>query len=339
MSHLSNYIRLIALLLAVGLAGRAHGQAAPAADTARPKTYTYTETMPVFPAQEPADSARTPMQRVIHYLNSDLHFPATALRDGVQGKVYFSFVIDTRGRVVNIRLVQGLRADVDAEVLRVAHRLDSIRWRPGTQNGRPVQVAFTAPISFSVQGGRPRPGVPGTDSLDLPRFTRLKLFSSGWNLAKAPPADAGVIYGTCLQRLGAGSGGFGQYVRLVNLSTGQVFRINVKPTLRARRENPFCYSLPPGRYALSQYEFFGGGLLPELRAERLRRPRPQPGPSVAATRYEFTLVAGQLHYVGTWNFANENDPIFLNEKGLLDPALQADYPTANLVEARVALPH
>jgi hypothetical protein len=59
---------------------------------------------------------------------------------------------------------------------------------------------------------------------------------------------------------------------------------------------------------------------------------------VAATRYLFTIGAGQVHYVGTWNFANQHEPLFLNEKALLDPALLADYPQANLNSASVAIP-
>jgi len=326
------------LLLA---AAAARGQALPAApaDSARPsRPYTYTEQLPVFPPQEAADSARTSQQRVIRFLNKDLHFPAKALRDGVQGKVYFKFVVDAQGHTTSIQLARGLRADVDAEVLRDARRLEAIQWRPGTQNGRPVAVAFTVPITFSVQGGRP--GAAQGDSLDLPRFSGFKLPTSTWNLAKAPPANRAVLYGTCLQRLGAGSGGIGQYVRVVNLSTGQVFRFNVKPALRGRRENSFCYALPAGRYALSQYEFNHSNLVLDFRAERLLKPSPraQSAPGVAATRYVFTLLPGQLHYVGTWNFANENEPIFLNEKELLDPSLQADYPAALLPTARLAMP-
>ena len=323
--------RWIFLLLA-GLAGHAYGQAVPpATDTAKVKKYVYIEKMPVFPGMESADSTRSAMQRVVHFLNSDLHFPAKALRDGVQGRVLFSFVVNEQGRTTDIKLVRGLRADVDAEVLRNAHRLEDIQWRPGTQNERPVRVAFTVPISFTVHGGGVRPGVPGSDSLDLPRFTKLKLPTGSWNLAKAPAAGYGIIYGSCLQRLGFSSGGLGQYVRLVNLSTGQVFRINVKPLVRSRRENPFCYALPAGRYALSQYEYGYGN-------ERLLKPA-SPAHGVAASRFLFTIAAGQLYYVGTWNFANENEPLFLQEKELLDPVLQAEFPTADLASARLAIPH
>lgn len=326
---------LLALALA---AGPACGQAPVASPADTTRHYTYTERMPVFPAQERADSARPTMQRVIRFLNKDLHFPAKALRDGVQGKVYLTFVVDEHGHTADIKVAKGLRADVDAEVLRAAQRLAAIQWQPGTQNGRPVRVGFTAPVSFSVSGGRPpRPGVPGTDSLDLPQFNNMKLPSASWNLNKPAPAGKGVLYGSCLQRLGFSSGGLGQYVRLVNLSTGQVFRLNVKPALRSRRENPFCYALPAGRYALSQYEF--GSSPYTLQVERLLKAQPAAAAGAEATRYVFSLLPGQVHYVGTWNFANANEPLFILEKELLDPIIQSEYPAANLAGALVALPH
>ena len=42
-----------------------------------------------------------------------------------------------------------------AQALRNAHRLDAIQWEPGTQNGRPVTVSFTVPISVNINGKRP----------------------------------------------------------------------------------------------------------------------------------------------------------------------------------------
>jgi len=319
------------LLLLLGRAGQAYGQAAPPADTTHRQPYRYVETMPVFPAQERSDSARTPMQRVMHFLNKDLHFPAKALRDGVQGKVFFSFTVDAGGRAGNIKLVQGLREDVDAEVLRVAHRLDSIRWRPGTQNGRPVQVAFTVPITFSVQGGPVRPGVQGADSLDLPRFHRARLPVSLWGLRHPVPTRQGLIYGACLPRAG-GSDALGHYVRVVNLTTGEAFRLPVKPALHLQRADAFYYALPPGRYALSEYEFGPP-------AERLARRPARPGSAVAATRYVFEVTAGQLHYVGTWNLANANEALFLDEKDLLDAVLQPQSAALHFEAARRAIPH
>ncbi|WP_191906292.1 energy transducer TonB [Hymenobacter baengnokdamensis] len=319
------------------LAGRgAYGQAyPPAADTSHAKKYTYVERMPVFPAYEAADSTRSSSQRVIRFLNKGLHFPLQAVRDGVTGRVFFSFAVDAQGRTTDIRLVKGLRADVDSSVMRNARRLGTIRWQPGIQNGRPVRVSFTVPISFNVQ-----PGVP-LDSLDLGPYHSLALPLVSWSGTQARiPAGKGVVYGSCLQRLSVNSLGMGQYVRLVNLTTHKAVRINVKPILKSRRESTFCYALPAGRYALYQYEYpdpVWGSF--KLHLENLRKPLAHsPTAALRATRYCFTVQAGQLHYLGTWNLANEREPLFMNEKELLDTAIRQDFQGLELGTARLAIP-
>ena len=247
MRHFCTFFGSFVLL---ALIKNAHGQTKPPA--AGPKTYTYIEAMSVFPGLAPGDSARSDNQRVVKFINDGIRFPPEALRDGVQGRVSFSFTVNAQGRTTDIKLVQGIRADVDAEVLRNAHRLDRIQWRPGTQNGRPVSVVFTVPISFNVFTN-----VSMGDSLDWGPYHRLVLPLPGWS-GKRPhlPAGKGLVYGSCLQRLGGSNTlGQGQYVRLVNLTTRKSFRLNVKPILNTVRENAFCYALPTGRYALSVYKF------------------------------------------------------------------------------------
>ena len=295
--------------------------------------------MPVFPAQEAADSTRSSFERLKNFLEKDKIFPARALRDGVQGQVKFSFAVDAQGRTTDIQLVQGLRADVDSAVLRSARRLAAIRWQPGTQDGRPVRVAYTVPLTFSVDAVRRDSGP--LDSLDLGPYQKLVLPLGSWagRLARLP-AGKGFIYGSCLQRLGPNGLGMGQYVRLVNLTTGKAVRLNVKPALKSRRENAFYYALPAGRYALFIYEYPDPVLGAfDLHAESLRKPAArQLAPGLGATRYQFVVQAGQLHYVGTWNLANEHEPLFLDEKALLDAALQPELPDLPLETARLAIP-
>jgi TonB family protein len=314
---LSLIIWLMASLPAFGQASR------PPADSAKPSTYT--ERVPIFPGGDSTD-ARASFSRFKRFLEDSLQLPPLTQRDQVRGQVFLSFAVTAAGRTTDLHIAKGLRADIDSAVLRHARRLRRVRWRPGTQQGRPVRVAFTVPLSFNLP-----PSGLAPDSLDLPRFTKLRLPLAAWSLSRADiPAGKGIIYGTCLQRLGFSSGGLPQYVQVVNLSTGQVFRLGVKPTLRSRRENRFCYALPAGRYALREYEFG--------QFERLARPVTGPGPTVAATRYVFTLAAGQLHYVGTWNLTSAGEPLFLNEKTTLDAALHADFPAVNFSAAQVAIP-
>lgn len=332
--------QLAGLLLSF-LTTAAFAQTPVPADSARPKHYTYTEKMPVFPVLAPADSALPSGQRFKRFLNADVHFPARALRDGVAGQVFFSFAVNAQGRVQDIKLVKGLRDDVDAEVLRNAHRLDAIQWEPGTQNGRPVTVMFTVPISFNITGKQS--AQPLGDSLDTGLYQRQLAFPvSGWDSKRwLAPKGKGLIYGSCLQRLGGSSSlGSAEYVRLVNLTTHKSVSFSVKPAMKSRRENAFFYALPAGRYALHLYVYPDKIWGPyRMYFENLRKPiAPAPNAPLRATRYEFTVESGQVHYVGTWNLANENTPEFLNEKYLIDPAIQAAFPQFSFKDAIVSLP-
>ncbi|UOQ74685.1 energy transducer TonB [Hymenobacter cellulosilyticus] len=295
------------------------GQTKPANPaTAAPKPYTYTEAMPVFPGGQP---------RLLALIRDSLRYPPQALRDGLQGKVVLSFTVDSTGAFTKLKLDKGLRADLDAEALRLLRQLAPIRWQPGTQNGRPVAVVYTVPVTFSLTQ-EPQP--LAADSLDLAPGRAIVFPTSSWPGGRtALPADKGVIYGSFVQRLGFSSGGLAQYVRLHNLTTHKVVRILVKPVMRSRQENEFCVALPPGRYALYSYEYSYG-------VEQIRKPRN--GPTLSDTRFIFEVRPGQLHYVGTWNMRQPLQPEFKPDKATLDQRLQPDNPGLPLPQAIVALP-
>ena len=165
------FATLVGLLL-LTLPSRA--QTAPVADSTRPKTYTYTEKMPVFPVLAPGDSAVPSNQRFLQFLQDSLRVLPQLARNGVRSRASFSFTINAQGRTENIKLVRGLRADADAEVLRNAHRLDAIQWEPGTQNSRSVTVSFMVPISFNINSKRS--DQPLGDSLDTGPYQRQMAF-------------------------------------------------------------------------------------------------------------------------------------------------------------------
>lgn len=289
---------------------------AQSADTTRHRVG-YQETMPVFPGGPKA---------LMKLVTDSLRYPPEALRDGIQGKVLLAFVVDSTGHVTKITVKQGLRADLDAEALRAAQRLRAVQWQPGTQNRRPVNVFFTVPLTFGIN--TTSAGAPA-DSLDLFPGPALVLPSRSWSTRQGKiPADKGVIYGHCLQRLGFSSGGLPQYVRLLNLTTGKFYRILVKPAVRSRSENEFCVALPPGRYALQWYEYSYG-------TEALRKASRGP---LTDRRFTFTLLPGQLHYVGKWDFTQPNAPRFLSEKAVLDARLGPDDQKL-YQEAVTTLPH
>ncbi len=83
------------------------------------------------------------------YIAESLRFPATAAEYGYQGLVYVSFVVSTKGKVTDVKLVRGIHKELDDEAIRVVKSLPD--FEPGKQRGKPVRVEFTLPIRFVLK--------------------------------------------------------------------------------------------------------------------------------------------------------------------------------------------
>jgi periplasmic protein TonB len=80
------------------------------------------------------------------YLAEHIRYPDMARENGIQGRVYVQFVVNTKGKITNAVVVRGIDPSCDKEALRVVNTMPS--WSPGRQNGMPVRVQFTIPINF-----------------------------------------------------------------------------------------------------------------------------------------------------------------------------------------------
>ncbi|MNU28447.1 Gram-negative bacterial tonB protein [compost metagenome] len=85
------------------------------------------------------------------YLQNNLKYPNQAREDGIQGKVYVSFVVERDGSVSNVQAAKGkeLGNGLPEEAVRVVKSMP--KWEPGKQNGQPVRCYFTVPINFKLQ--------------------------------------------------------------------------------------------------------------------------------------------------------------------------------------------
>ena len=83
------------------------------------------------------------------FISRNLRYPEIAAENGIQGRVFVSFVVEPDGRVSNVRVVRGVDPSLDREAVRVVET--SPRWTPGKQRGKPVRVSFTFPIIFVLQ--------------------------------------------------------------------------------------------------------------------------------------------------------------------------------------------
>ncbi len=99
------------------------------------------EQMPQFPGGDIA---------LMKYLSSHIQYPAMAAENNVQGKVILQFVIEKDGRVGEVKLARSVDKDLDKEAIRVVKSLP--KFSPGRQNGQPVRVWYTLPVTFRLQG-------------------------------------------------------------------------------------------------------------------------------------------------------------------------------------------
>ena len=86
------------------------------------------------------------INRFRDYINENLEYPAVAAESAIQGKVILSFVVDTVGKVTNVKVLRGIHPALDSEAVRVIE--SSPQWEPGRQRGRAVKVGFTIPVMF-----------------------------------------------------------------------------------------------------------------------------------------------------------------------------------------------
>lgn len=114
--------------------------AAPAAEAevAGPATVLkFSEVLPAFPGGEPAYYA---------FVRQTARFPEEALKRGLSGTVYVSFVVDQQGRITDAEVVKGSGHGFDEEALRVIRLMPW--WTPGLMAGKPVRVACTLLVPF-----------------------------------------------------------------------------------------------------------------------------------------------------------------------------------------------
>lgn len=104
------------------------------------KIFTVVEQMPMYPGGEAA---------LMQYLSSNIHYPAVAAENGVQGRVVVGFVVERDGSITDVNVMRSVDPSLDREAVRVVKNMP--RWTPGKQNGSAVRVKYQVPVTFRLQ--------------------------------------------------------------------------------------------------------------------------------------------------------------------------------------------
>ena len=84
-----------------------------------------------------------------HWVYKYLKYPASAIRENVQGQVLVSFIIEKDGSVTNVKVEHGIDDRLDDEAVRVI--AVSPKWIPGRIRGEKVRTRIVIPVEFRLK--------------------------------------------------------------------------------------------------------------------------------------------------------------------------------------------
>jgi len=58
------------------------------------------------------------------------------------------FVVEKDGSISNVKIAKSVELSIDREAARLVKNMP--RWIPGMQNGTPVRVKYTVPVTFKL---------------------------------------------------------------------------------------------------------------------------------------------------------------------------------------------
>jgi len=83
------------------------------------------------------------------WVQKNVKYPTIAQENGVSGKVFVQYAVNSKGEVVDVKVVRGVEPSLDKEAVRVIQ--SSPKWEPAKQRGTKVKQQFTIPIAFVLQ--------------------------------------------------------------------------------------------------------------------------------------------------------------------------------------------
>ena len=114
-------------------------------EAAEEEVFVIVEDMPSFRGKQGNEG----LNEFRAWTSKSLRYPEVAAENGISGRVFVQFAVDSKGEVCDVVVVRGVDPALDKEAVRVIKA--SPKWKPGKQRGRPVKVQFTFPVVFVLQ--------------------------------------------------------------------------------------------------------------------------------------------------------------------------------------------
>lgn len=104
---------------------------------------TFLYVTPEHPAQFPGGLAEFG-----HFVAQTIRYPGGAYLSNIQGRVIVQITIEKDGSVTHVIVIRKVSPLLDKEAIRVVS--SSPRWLPAAQDGKPVRMIYSFPVTFNV---------------------------------------------------------------------------------------------------------------------------------------------------------------------------------------------
>lgn len=85
----------------------------------------------------------------LRFIGDQIKYPAEARDQGIEGKVFISFIITKEGSIANVKVEKGIGYGLDEEAVRVVSSYDK-KWKPGISQGEKVNTQMVLPINYAL---------------------------------------------------------------------------------------------------------------------------------------------------------------------------------------------
>lgn len=102
--------------------------------------YKVVEVMPKFPGGD---------SELLKFIGKNIKYPKECKEKGIEGRVILAFTVGKDGGLSDYEILRGVDPLLDAEAIRVIQTMP--KWAPGTQEGKPVNVRYTVPVTYRLQ--------------------------------------------------------------------------------------------------------------------------------------------------------------------------------------------
>ena len=107
--------------------------------------FTPADTMPRFQNGD--------MTTFCYWMSHNINYPQEDIDSGLEGKVVFSFIVETDGSLSEFKILQSPSVILSQEVERVFN--NSPKWEPGLHMGKKVRVRLAVPVVLVIQKQNP----------------------------------------------------------------------------------------------------------------------------------------------------------------------------------------